>query len=579
MTNDYLIKTKFRTQAIIVTVSVLTVTIGAFIDGCFIGNYMGADSMAAFGYALPVVVMLVSALGGTFNSGCTACCSVHLGVGDTKKINANFTAGCLLSAVFGLAFMLLFVLYSEQLAAIVGAKDHILPQTADYIRGIGLGAFPMIFAQVLMTYTRLDDDAGLNIVSVLVLAVLNIILDFIFIAQLHMGLFGVGLATSISYAAATAVGLSHFLKKRNTLHLSQNKAILPEIKNILFVGFPTLLNGVCLAVKWLILNNLLFVVGGVIAVSALSVQNNVNQFLQPVILGIGTTLSVMSGIFFGEGDVGAIQRVFKISMKSGVIICSFIGAALFMLAPVIVGFMLNDGGAAQREAIRSLQLFAFSLPISIVVINLLFYYQTIKNFSMANTVSITHALAGPVVTALILAHILGTDGIWIAFTAGEAVALLCVMIQIKVKNKECPLSLNRFLLLPVDYVTKNRHVLDISIKNNITEVMDLSTRIAEFCGQYSKDSKKIDRLSLAIEEIAGNIVTHGFKHPGDRFIDIRIVMEGEDFIFRVRDNGVRFNPLQYEDSENALGIQIIKGIAKSVDYRNTLGFNNLTVIL
>ena len=579
MTNDYLIKTKFKTQAIIVTISVLTVTIGSFIDGCFIGYYMGADSLAAFGYALPVVVILVSALGGTFSSGCTACSSVHLGVGDAKKINANFTAGCLLCTVTGIAITLLLVLCSEQIAAIVGAKDSILPQTADFIRGIGLGSFPMIFAQVLMSYTRLDDDAGLNIVSVLVLSILNIILDFIFVTQLHIGLFGVGLATSISYTAAIAVGLTHFMKKRNTLHLTKDKAILPETKSILSVGFPTLLNGVSLSAKWLILNNLLFAVGGVLAVSALSLQNNVNQFLQPVMLGIGTTLSVMSGIFFGESDIGAIQRVFKISMKYGVIIYVLIAAVLFVISPVIVSLILNDGADAQIAAIRSLQLFSFSLPISVVVINLLYYYQTVKNFYMANTVSIVHALVGPVVTALILARLLGTDGIWIAFTAGEVVALLCVIIQIRIKNKEWPLSLNSFLMLPADYVARNRHVLDISIKNNMAEVMELSTRISEFCEQYSQDSKKIGKLSLAIEEIAGNIVTQGFKHPGDRFIDIRILMEENDFIFRVRDNGVRFNPLQYEDSKNALGIQIIKGIAKSVDYRNTIGFNNLTVTL
>ncbi|MPN48014.1 hypothetical protein SDC9_195618 [bioreactor metagenome] len=84
--------------------------------------------------------------------------------------------------------------------------------------------------------------------------------------------------------------------------------------------------------------------GGLTAVSALSVQNNVNLFLMPVIMGVGITLSIMAGIFYGEGDFGAIERVLRVSMKFGIAACVLLAAALYVIAPYAVELILGDGG-------------------------------------------------------------------------------------------------------------------------------------------------------------------------------------------------------------------------------------------
>mgnify|MGYP000846719624 CR=1 FL=1 len=579
MVNDYLIKTSFRLQTVVITFSVLTATIGSFVDGCVIGIYLGSDSMAAFGYALPVVMIIVSALGGALSDGSAASCAVHIGANNTKSINANFSASCLLSVVTGAFITVLFVVFSTQIAAMVGVKGNLAVQTAAYIRGIGIGVFPMLFIQVLLIYLRLDNDIRLNIFSVVIMTAINISLDIIFVSRFQMGLFGIGLATSISAAAAMCICLIHFLKPQNTLRLIKNKAIPQELKNILYTGAPTFLNGICLSVRGLVLNNLLFAIGGVVAVAALSVQNNVYQFLVPIIMGVGTTLSIMSGIFMGERDAGAMERIFKISMRYGIIICCVMGAALFVFAPSIVQFILPDGGAAQAVSVRALQFFSFSLPLSIIVINLLFYYQTLKKFSVANTICFVHGLLGPVAAAFFLSGLLGTDGVWLAFSIGEAFALIAVILLIRMQKHQWSVATKDFLMLPAGFTSDGTHVLDISIQNDMAQVMELSTRVSEFCKQYSQDKRKITYLSLCIEEIAGNIVLHGYKHPGVRFIDIRIILKENEFIFRVRDNGVSFNPLKYEDMDGVLGIRIVKGISKSIEYYNVIGFNNLIVTL
>lgn len=560
-------------------VSTLLVTVGPFVDGCVIGIYLGTDSMAAFGYALPFVLIILTGLGVAVSNGSGATGAVYMGLGNREMTNANFSAACLLSVIFGLGITLLCFPLSRQIAGMLGAKGNILPLSDDFIRAISFGAFPMIFAQTLMRYLRLDNDAILNVVGAALLTATNIALDILFVSGLNLGMFGIGLATSLSYTMAMMVCLLHFFRRQNTLSLGKSKSIPSEMKNIIVIGTSSLLNGICLSLRGLFLNNLLFLLGGVAAVSALSVQNNVNQFLMPVLMGTGITLSMMTGIFYGEGDAGAMERVLRVSMKSGITACAFISLALFALAPYIAGFILGKGSDAGIAAVKALRYFSFSLPLSMICVNFLDYYQTIKNLFLANAICIAHGLLGPVLAAFLFSKVLGADGVWLAFSTGEAFTLFCLMVLLKLKNGKWPITVGDFLMLPTGFEGEDRHVLDLSLRNDMSDVVELSRRISEFCGQYSQDGKKIRRLSLCIEEMAGNIVEHGFKRPGERFIDIRIIIEEGKFIFRVRDNGVAFNPLKYADMENALGIRLVSGIAKSIDYRNTIGINNLMITL
>jgi len=112
-------------------------------------------------------------------------------------------------------------------------------------------------------------------------------------------------------------------------------------------------------------------------------------------------------------------------------------------------------------------------------------------------------------------------------------------------------------------------------------VMELSSRIHEFCSKYTDDAQKVRKLALAIEEMAGNIAKFGKKGGKPLTIDIRIVMLEDGISFRLRDDGLRFNPIQYDDehreSGEALGIRMIRGIAKEMRYTYAIGMNNLLI--
>ena len=106
----------------------------------------------------------------------------------------------------------------------------------------------------------------------------------------------------------------------------------------------------------------------------------------------------------------------------------------------------------------------------------------------------------------------------------------------------------------------------------------MADRITDMCRSKGVDEERSNRVALCIEEMAGNVVKYAFDDDMDHFMDIRILTQGNDLIFRLRDDGNKFNPLD-DAPEGHLGIKVVKATAKSINYSNSIGLNNLTVVI
>ncbi|MDO5390020.1 MAG: MATE family efflux transporter [Eubacteriales bacterium] len=580
MTNDYLIKKVFNSFLFVSIMAMVAATIGMLVDGIVIGQFLGQECVSSFGLASPVFI-LIAAVAGIFSNGGTSCCSNHIGRGEEEKIKVNFTVTCLASLIVGIVVMLICVMGSTQIAIFLGARDELIRHTSDYIRGIGLGGVFIILSQVVMYYVRTDNDSVLGFISVLFMTACNITLDIVFATVLKLGMFGMGLATSISYLVCLLVCMAHFLRKDNNLKFAKMSGGMQEFKDVFLTGIPSALNRACMTVRGIYLNRLLMALMGSIAVSALSVQNNVNQFLSSVTMGVGMTVMLMAGIFYGERDESALSRTLKVSLKMGVLLSTIVSVLVIIFARPIVGMFLSSSEEALALAVRSLRMFCLSLPFSLSCVVLLNFYQCTKNLFMANFICIAHGLVFVVLYSMILSPVIGTDGVWISFLLSEITTLVLLVVVIRFRAKKVPKSFADMMMISENFEPDKERMLNISIKNDMDQVMQLSSRIEDFCRQYSEDENKIEKLSLCIEEMAGNIVQHGFKDKKQHFIDIKIIMAEKEIIFRMRDDGIAFNPLQFEaaDDTDKFGIAVVRKMAKEIEYKNAIGMNNLTIVL
>jgi len=583
MTNDKLVKRIFNSFLFISILSLITATAGALVDGIVIGQMLGQQSFSAFGLSSPLVI-LSAAIAGVFSNGGSASCSIHMGRGDDHAVRLNFTvtcAGAFAAAVLLTAAMLLF---SEQIAMLLGAEGSLVPLTANYIRGLGVGMIPTVMTQVIMIYIRLNDGMHISFLSVIVMTTVNIGLDIFFAMVLQLGMFGMGLATSISYLAAMLTCCTHFLRKSNIFKFTHSVKGGKEFAQVIAMGIPSALNRACITVRSIAFNRLLLVLGGSVAVSALATQNNVNQIFSSITMGVGMTATMLAGIFFGERDDKMLEKTLRVSVRTGLMLSTICSVLVIIFAEPVVSIYIKDNAEALALATRSLRFFCLSLPLSLICVVLINFYQCTKNLFMANLICITHGLVFVLAIAFSLSPVMGTDAVWISFLCAEVLTLGVVAVMIRIKSGKWPVNWRNLSMPAKDLIVDSERILDLSLNGSMEQVMKLSARIHEFCSMYTNDHKKVGHLALCIEEMAGNIIQYGRKGTKPLTMDIRIIMEHDGISFRIRDDGIPFNPIQYDDEHQSaigetMGIRLVRGIAKEFQYTNAIGMNNLLIKL
>ena len=125
--------------------------------------------------------------------------------------------------------------------------------------------------------------------------------------------------------------------------------------------------------------------------------------------------------------------------------------------------------------------------------------------------------------------------------------------------------------------------LDLTV-SSIRDVVTVSKRVRAFCAERGIDSRRTFLSGLCLEEMAGNVVDHGFSADGRKHsVDIRVVHKGDDLILRIKDDCVPFDPAERRsmvdpaDKASNIGIRIVFEMASSVNYQHMFGLNVLTV--
>lgn len=124
---------------------------------------------------------------------------------------------------------------------------------------------------------------------------------------------------------------------------------------------------------------------------------------------------------------------------------------------------------------------------------------------------------------------------------------------------------------------KEEICLDFSIENQIEDVIKLRDALFDFCEKNGIREKDARMIGLALEEISSNIVRYGYKNDAKNYMDISFTIQDGSYLLRIRDDGVPFNPLEYESREEGPvlgGISLIRKVMSDFQYMRVLNMNN-----
>ncbi|MEI4680280.1 MATE family efflux transporter, partial [Bacillus cereus] len=179
-----------------------------------------------------------------------------IALGENKNIHAKsiFSQSMIISVLIVCTLSALALWQIENIAYLFGANPHILPYTLDYLYILFGFGFIYVLENVLSTFIRNDGNPNLAMIGLVVTALLNILLNYLFIFIFHWGVPGSAWATIISAGIGFCVLLSHFLKKDRVLNWASWKLEWPLVKQIMLIGFPSFTAEITVAISTVCFN-------------------------------------------------------------------------------------------------------------------------------------------------------------------------------------------------------------------------------------------------------------------------------------------------------------------------------------
>ena len=581
---DKLIARLFKDTLIIFLLSMFVSTIGYVIDGIIIGEFLGTEAIAAFGLTMPYQ-RFVTIFPAVIVLGMQVLCSKALGRGDLREANEIFS----LAMVAALSIAILLtggtLLFPEQLADILDAEESlgaIRGLTIDFMQAYAFG-LPAMASVILLPIMQLDNDRRRMVISAATFAICDIVGDLLNVFVLDGGLWGMGITTAVSHWIAAGVLLMHFLKPDSSFKFLPKAVSLRHFRQMILIGLPVILGRGTAVLRIAFFTRMSVVLAGEVGVAAYAVLENFSGLLEIIPRAFGASTQMIGGILIGEQDRNSILRLMKLALKSSLIISLIMTAGVFLGAPLIADLYTQEIDATTYQTtLEGLQLAIAFLPLCTVGIIFQYYYQACGRFRLVSGLTIAGNVGFIVPIALLLTAHFGLDGLWLAFPLSYAAFLITIFVITCRHCGRITFRLEDYLLLPEGFDVVNDKQLNITVTNK-AEVLGLSERTQNFCEASGIDSRRSMFAGICIEEMAGNIVDYGFDDEKNHFVDVRVIVKGEQVIIRMRDDCRSFDPKKQaelhnpEDHAAHIGIRLVRKISTEFDYVNALKLNNLII--
>lgn len=551
------------------------------INGIIVGNFLSASSIVALGFISPLTSLL-AAISSIVSGGARIISGKLIGRGETKKIKEVYTNSLIALLIIGIILTLICFVFSNSIAYLLGAKADSVMETSIYIKGLSIGIIPTLIVPSLMIFLQMVNDSTLSFVSVIVLTIFNLLFSLINVLVFKSGVFGMGLSTSLSELMAMIFLLICVHKRKDILAYEAKLANAKDILNILKIGSPAAIASILYPIRNIVFNSEALLIAGTDAVSALAIMNSTAGVFDAVNIAVGSVAIALASVFVGEKDSESLKILFKIIMKFGLIL-AFIKIVIIVLFGKPLTVLFGGVGSVIDMCYELYVFYGICMPINIITLCLLGPIQSFEKVTFVNILYLFNAIIVPIGTVFSLKNVIGIRAIFIAYALAEIVTIIIIYLTPCIKAK-------RLLFKFEDIFEINKYIdlsdsLNISVKS-IDEVVTISSEVEKFCVAHGIDARRSKMSGLCLEEVAGNVVEHGFtKTKKNKLaIDVYASVVNDKVVLRIRDNAPNFDPQKklgevIDDPCKNIGIRLVSKIAKKMNYQNYFGMNVLSIEL
>ena len=419
--------------------SIVAMLVGALyniVDQLFIGHAVGTLGNAATNIAFPFTTSCM-ALALLFGIGGASCFNLNMGKGNKKDAPYFVGNSVMMLMICGTILLIITQIFLEPLLILFGSPADVLPYAKPYVRITSIG-FPFLMLGTggghLM---RADGSPKMTMISNLTGAILNVVLDALFVLVFHWGMEGAALATIIGQAASGCIVLN-YMRHFKTVPLLKEHFIpnFKYIKNIAAIGMASFFNQLAMMLVQIVLNNSLkhygslSVYGEAIPIACTGIVMKVNQIFFSIIIGIGQGSQPIESFNYGAKNYKRVKDAYRLAAIAGGVIsmCSFI---LFQTIPRQLLALFGEGSAEYFEfGIKTFRVMLFFTWLNFMQPITSTFFTSIGKSIKGVFLSMTRQIIFLLPLILFLPTLWGIDGILVAGPIADCMAGVTAVIMV-----------------------------------------------------------------------------------------------------------------------------------------------------
>ena len=566
--------------------------VNIIIDNAFAGNLIGTQAMAVTGLFSPVTNLLAG-INALIFGGAQVLCGKYLGKKMVERTRSIFSLDMIIMMITSAVLLFVCESFSANIAAALSNEDALVTELASYIRGYAIGLPFYCLGTQFTAFLQLEHQEKRSYTAIVAMFAVNAFLNWLFVAVFQMGLFGLGLSTSVANVFFFVIQGAYFLGSRAVIRFSRESIIPADIKDILINGLPGAVSQFCIFFRGLIINSIIQQYVGADGLAAFSAIYSFGCIYWSVPAGTISAVMVLGSVCTGEEDKTGLKELMKTFLIKGVglaLLAAVIEASLFY--PFTNIFFHDPLSGVYRMTLAGFALFPLYSPLSTIVWGFTNYYHCLSHERIVRTVSVSDGIVAVCLFTLLLVPRIGMMGVWLGQILGSVFNVLLIILYASLYNRKPPVTLDRMMCFDRDFGVSDDNRIDISV-HSMDEVINLSEQVWTFCERHGISGRRRNCSSLCTEELAGNIVRHGFRDNRKHSIDIRVTYVNEDIVICFKDDGIPFNPKEAsllfgneddgsqgdEKAFHNIGLRLASRISRSMTYQNTFGLNILTIVV
>lgn len=392
------------------------------VDGLFVSNLVGTKALSAINLAAPLI-QLVTAISTMLATGGSAVIMKKMGEQKSEEAKEDFTFLILVNVVTGFVMCGLGYLLMDKVFAGMGLSADVSGYCMEYLSRYLLFTVPVLLMNNFSLYMIASGRATLSLICSVAGGVLNMVLDYVFIAIFGMGIGGAAVATGLGYSVTAVAGFFVFSSKKSLLHFKKPVMRFRVLANAAANGCSEMATALVTGIITMMFNWTMLRYVGEDGVAAVTIIMYVLMFASSLYTGYSYGVAPMLSYYYGGQDNIKLKKLVCTSLRVIAVISIITVAASFILTKPLVSVFARPDNPVYGLAVtgnRICTIALFFIGFNIFASGM---FTALSNGAVSAILAFSRSFVFMLITMLVLPVVFGVNGIWMATPAAELMAL------------------------------------------------------------------------------------------------------------------------------------------------------------